>query len=218
MKTPIGAVQNRHKESNPDHLLITSDVNKAVPFLSAAPNNKKRTTIEFPAGAYLRANIDAVRKDLLVSDQFTVVIRLRAQNKFTNNIFRAVLLGPQGPKDRTGLKLIQTNGTMLLRAERWKKNVAPSVPWVAKEWGTLFLEWNAGKTTLIASQTGKEIRSETMDFKTPEKKTLLDYEVGFPQIHENKTLRRPVKINELLIFSGILSDAERVKVQDSFSW
>jgi hypothetical protein len=177
--------------------------------------------VEFPAGSILRANPDAVRNDLVISDQFTFVIRFRAANDFTNNIFKASLLGSQGPKDRTLVKLIQTKGKMLFRSERWKQLTDTTLPWDKAQWGVVFMEWDAksGTISLAASQTGNEMTlSKPAKKKTPEKKTLISYEVGFPMIHEKRSLRSPIRVGELLVFSGTLSESERVTVQDTFSW
>lgn len=219
-KTPIGALQNRRKESNPDHLLVVSNTNKVFPFLASAPN-QKNAYLEFPAGSFLRADVDAVRNDLVISDQFTIVIRLRTMNKFTNNIFKAVLLGSQGPKDRAAIKLIQTNNRMLFRTERLKRVADTTAPWDPLQWGVVFMEWNAktGKVSLAVSQPNSEmIRSKPVTITPPGKRTLLDYELGFPSIPENQESREPVRFSELLVFSGILSPPERLRVQDSFSW
>ncbi len=219
MKAPIGALQNRRKESSPDHLLVSVKNDAPLPFLSTIPGGS-HPFAEFPAGSILRANPDAVRSDLVISDQFTFVVRFRATNDFTNNIFKAILLGSMGVKDRTIIKLIQYKGEMSYRSERWKEVAETKVPWDVNQWGVVFLEWNAetAKIAMTASQAGKEmILSKPTGFKPPEKKTLVEYELGFPMIHENESLRKPVQASDLLIFSGILSETERAGILDSLS-
>ncbi|MEC5128656.1 serine/threonine-protein kinase [Verrucomicrobiales bacterium BCK34] len=216
---PVGALQNRRKDSSPEHLLVTVEGKGKPPFFATA-SDSKNPFLEFPPASFLRADANAVRSDLVISDQFTFVIKLRSTNNFTNNIFRAILLGSKDSKDRTAVKLIQTKDRMLYRSERFKKLADTAVPWDRNQWGTIFLEWNAGTGTvsMAASQAGgKIILSKPTRFDPREKKTLLEYELGFPTISRDSESIDPVRISELLIYSGILSEADRTTLQESLS-
>lgn len=209
--TAVKAVQNRARGAGIDHLLVSVPRENTHPVFQRTPQGINR--VIFAPGVKMVAAEKEVKEDLIISDQFTFALRLRAENNLGGELARIFLIGPRGPNDRAQIRL--NRGGNQFTFTLLKGNTRPEplkLPSPAGAETALLLFWDGKDGTIQFLQktaAGKPVGSKKLPIGLSGNQTLGSYEFGNLAVVRNAAARKPVHLGPVLIYRGILAGPDR---------
>tara|TARA_R110002096_G_scaffold40688_25_gene110416 strand:- start:3191 stop:5269 length:2079 start_codon:yes stop_codon:yes gene_type:complete len=211
----IGGIQNRAPHADPGHILIAAGQNERFPRFTIAPDGYREVT--FSPGMRLMARSDVVRNSLIISDQFTIALRLDISPGMYGNLANIGMFGSGGETDGASLQLNRTRDTFVWQSIKFGKRRAVDISSPAEGASALILQWDG--------QTGKHqffVRNENNPTQTSanvmsgykDTHTLSGYEFGFLSIPKNQAPKKSIRLGDIAIFGRLLDEEERESILD----
>jgi len=214
----VAALQNHVATSGPEHLLISSDDDEQPRTrLSLAPDGGRSLLV--PAGSFFSADEEMVRRDLLIADQFSLVLRLRLSENTAGPLARIRLLGDNDAasgSDRFHLRLVRVHpGKLAWVSQKGRRNAQTSLEIPDERDLAVLAQWDGktGTQQFWVKEAGQPLAaSRAASAVAQGRHTLGGYQVGFLNLPNNEALRQPFHLGDIVVYRGLLDEQEREAV------
>ena len=213
----VGAMQNLAPAVSPEHLLIATNRNGRYPRLMVGSDDYREVT--FTPGMALATDSEAVRNDVIVSDQFAIAFRVDVSPTAFGDIAKLTFLGSGGESDSSRLSLIRNKDKFIWQGEKYgkKRTVELSVP--SEGVSALVMQWD-GKTGKhefsVRHQNEQTLTSEKVNTGFRGRQTLAGYELGYLNVPKTTTnlSKKVIRIGDVVIYRRTLDEDARESLLD----
>lgn len=206
--SPLGAVQNLAPGRHPAHLLAADSTSARVAGFSV--DSRNRTWISCEPGVRVRTPEKPVQDDLIVLDELTLALAVDLATNDTCDFLRIDLSSGHG-RDSTRILLGKEDGGLVLIFEQAATRRHLRTTWVSEESGVVILGWDGKRGQISLQAAQKTAGPRLVATATPAKGrlALAGYSAGFLQTAPGSSASGLIRIGDLVLYRGILSDVER---------
>lgn len=218
---PVFALQNQGEGRFPTHLLVRNQARK-VPTRVGKSQNGNYTYLTFRRGAALSTWKEAVANDNVTSEFYTVAFHTRIEAKEVANVLRISTVDGDVDGKKGSLRIFSDGEKLVQRFESWDFPKTDTVlPWDYSKWGVVISEWDAKAGTHQVTVTFPKslpLVSDPAKLEVSGTRKLAGLEIGYSNSQTDMPGEKPVKIGEILMYGGKLSEEERDAVIEHLMW
>jgi serine/threonine protein kinase len=209
------AIQNRAAGVLAGHLLTTVGNPGVLPVFELNSSGYSRMT--FPPDSKMFVKFNVLQKESIVSDAFTIALRIRTSPGINANLGRIDLGPAAGENKTTYLKFNRYGGNLALIAEEGALKFPARIATPDEVETAAILQWDgkAGEHRLFCKGSGEDsVASEPSETAAMGRQRLLTY--GFGLTLFGKGAQRPkdalAHYGDIVVYRRLLTDSEREAV------
>lgn len=208
----VGALQNLVPGRDLSHLLIGKpDAGRAPTF---RVDSRKQSWVSCESGAHLLTPEAAVRDELILLNEFTLALAVDFGTNHPCDFLQIHLSGGENDGETTMIRLSHLGKELALHLEQGPAGSQLSTRWIQGEPGIVLLGWDGrrGQVSLQTFQGNGPAPAASSATRVKGRLALHEYVLGFLVQDGSDPGTGEVRIGDMILYRGILSDVERDSV------